>query len=80
MEIVMIPAGSAAKIPPAKDGGVLAPHSRLTSLLPPNVVLPTSAVSLVGMYRAALARSYSAMQVRPSPSISPFRGPHSEAP
>ena len=36
--------------------------NRLTSLLPPNVVLPTSALSLVGIYRTTLAQSFATIQ------------------
>ena len=48
LEIIMTPVSG---IPPlAKGVTILSPTGRLTSLLPPNVVLPTSSLSLVLHY------------------------------
>jgi hypothetical protein len=39
---------------------LLTETNKLTLLLPPNVVLPTSSLSIVGMYRVMLVKSYQA--------------------
>jgi hypothetical protein len=44
------------KITPAHP--LLTETNKLTLLLPPNIVLPTSSLSIVGMYRVMLVKSY----------------------
>jgi hypothetical protein len=49
---------SKEKIIPAHP--LLTETNKLTLLLPPNIVLPTSSLSIVGMYRVMLVKSYQA--------------------
>ena len=64
MEIIMtsVAPTTLTNVALPKGSSPLVPANRLTSLLPPNVVLPTSALSLVGIYRTTLAQSFATIQ------------------
>jgi hypothetical protein len=70
LEVIMTPVGVVGD-PSSKP---MAPTSHLTSLLPPNVVLPTSSLSLAGIYRATLAQSFTTFQIQNDERMLPQTG------